>query len=328
MQQLMAWLRASMPRDGGAALVHGDFRLDNLMFDAETDQVLAVLDWELSTIGNPLADLAYNCMAYHLPSELNAAFQGFAGLDLAALGIPSEQQYLAAYCRRTGRPSPPANWHFYLVRSRCRHCSSCVLLQVASLMGALGHRPSPCSAAQPFCRASTSAPSRAMLAVRVPRWLEPWPLVWPKLPGSWYSNSSSNRQLAHSVHRRLRRLSCRRPCSTARTTPSTTCRTRCISLSAPSTYAERLSTSSAPRCCQPSRSSSSRSTPPDRRGSTRRSSTSSRHKPRFVRLPAAAPALRATHRSAGSGVVEHVPAQGSARGTAALERRVRHDRRA
>ena len=116
MNQVMAWLAANDPGSAEAGIAHGDFRLGNLIVHPTEPRVVAVLDWELSTIGHPLADLAYNCMAYYLPAGTG---RGFVGADLAALGIPSEADYLAAYCRRTGRDSVP-DWSFYLAFSLFR----------------------------------------------------------------------------------------------------------------------------------------------------------------------------------------------------------------
>ncbi len=110
MDRLIEWLPASVPPGDETTVVHGDFRLDNLIFHPSEPRVLAVIDWELSTLGHPLADLSYLCMAWHIPP---GAFRGIAGLDLAALGIPSEEAFIAAYCRRTGRERI-GHWNFYL----------------------------------------------------------------------------------------------------------------------------------------------------------------------------------------------------------------------
>ena len=110
MDRLMAWLPAHIPAEDATAVVHGDFRMDNLVFHPEEPRILAILDWELSTLGNPLADFAYHCLAWHIPP---GQFRGIAGLDLAALGIPTEEEYVAMYCRRTGRDRIP-HWDFYL----------------------------------------------------------------------------------------------------------------------------------------------------------------------------------------------------------------------
>ena len=118
MDSLMQWLPANIPasaRDPGmVSIVHGDFRLDNLLFHPDQPQVLAVLDWELSTLGHPLADFSYHCMAWHIPP---GTFRGIGGLDVASLGIPTEAEYIARYCKRTGLTTPEAlqaDWSFYL----------------------------------------------------------------------------------------------------------------------------------------------------------------------------------------------------------------------
>ena len=116
MDALIAWLPQHMPaasrEEGRTGIVHGDFRLDNLLFHPSEPRVLAVLDWELSTLGHPMADMAYHCMSWHIPP---GTFRGIGGLDLAALGIPLEADYLARYCERTGLPLPsPSDWNFYL----------------------------------------------------------------------------------------------------------------------------------------------------------------------------------------------------------------------
>ncbi|MEJ7932219.1 phosphotransferase [Ramlibacter sp. AN1015] len=118
MDRLMEWLPANMPasaRDAGkVSIVHGDYRLDNLMFHPSEPRVLAVLDWELSTLGHPLADFSYHCMAWHIPP---GAFRGIGGLDLEGLGIPDEQSYIRRWCERTGLADAEAlraDWNFYL----------------------------------------------------------------------------------------------------------------------------------------------------------------------------------------------------------------------
>jgi aminoglycoside phosphotransferase (APT) family kinase protein len=112
MDRLIDWLPRNIPAGDETGIVHGDFRLDNLVFHATEPRILAVLDWELSTLGHPLADFAYHCMTWRLsPNQ----FRGLAGHDLAALGIPAEAEYVAAYCRRCGRPPiPRREWEYYL----------------------------------------------------------------------------------------------------------------------------------------------------------------------------------------------------------------------
>jgi aminoglycoside phosphotransferase (APT) family kinase protein len=101
MDRLVDWLGKHLPPDSGEArIAHGDFRCDNMIFDAAEPKVRAVLDWELSTLGDPASDFTYHLLMYRMPA---AIFSGLAGVDLAALGIPSEAEYVAAYCRRTGR---------------------------------------------------------------------------------------------------------------------------------------------------------------------------------------------------------------------------------
>ncbi len=110
MDRLIEWLPSHVPPGDETGVVHGDFRLDNLIFHQTQPRVLAVIDWELSTLGHPLADFSYLCMSWHIPP---GAFRGIAGLDLAALGIPSEAAFVARYCERTGR-SGIGHWNFYL----------------------------------------------------------------------------------------------------------------------------------------------------------------------------------------------------------------------
>ena len=110
MNELIAVLPSLAPTDERSAIVHGDFRIENLLFHPTRPEVVAVLDWELSTLGHPLADLAYNCFAYHLPRR---AFHGFADVDLTGTGVPPEEAYVASYLERTGlRLAAP--WGFYV----------------------------------------------------------------------------------------------------------------------------------------------------------------------------------------------------------------------
>jgi aminoglycoside phosphotransferase (APT) family kinase protein len=119
MNRLIEWLPANIPASDETTIVHGDFRLDNLIFDAKSSRALAVLDWELSTLGHPLADFSYHCMSWRIPP---GTFRGIGGLDLAALGIPSERDYIALYCQRTGRSldSVLEHWDFYLAYNMFR----------------------------------------------------------------------------------------------------------------------------------------------------------------------------------------------------------------
>ncbi len=113
MDRLMAWLPAHVPVDDETRIVHGDYRLDNVIFHPSEPRIVAVLDWELSTLGHPLADLAYHCMTWRLAPDL---FRGLAGHDLRELGIPTEVEHVAAYCRRTGRaPVAAGDWEYYMV---------------------------------------------------------------------------------------------------------------------------------------------------------------------------------------------------------------------
>jgi aminoglycoside phosphotransferase (APT) family kinase protein len=111
-ERLIDWLPKHIPEDEQTSIVHGDYRLDNAIFHPHEPKILAVLDWELSTLGHPLVDLAYLCMRYHLSA---AQFRGLGGVDFAALQIPSEAECVADYCRRRGRaPVPPRDWTYYL----------------------------------------------------------------------------------------------------------------------------------------------------------------------------------------------------------------------
>ena len=111
MEQLIAWLPEHLPADDETTISHGDFRLENMIFHPTEPRVLAVVDWELSTLGAPFADLAHNCLPYHVPDELRG---DITGLDYLKYGIPSEEAYVAQYCELTGRETIP-NWTFYIV---------------------------------------------------------------------------------------------------------------------------------------------------------------------------------------------------------------------
>ena len=113
MHRLIEWLPRHAPPESGTSIVHGDFRLDNLIFHPTQPRVLAVLDWELSTLGDPLVDFAYHMLAWHMRAQ---DFRGMAGEDLEALGIPSADAYMRRYCERVGRAAIPQEaWEFYIV---------------------------------------------------------------------------------------------------------------------------------------------------------------------------------------------------------------------
>jgi aminoglycoside phosphotransferase (APT) family kinase protein len=109
MEALVAWLPTTIPPQHGSSVVHGDYRLDNLIFEKDADRVLAVLDWELSTLGDPIADFSYLMLNWHNPADGRA---GLLGLDLTELGIPSQDEAVERYVSRTGYPVPPMDWYF------------------------------------------------------------------------------------------------------------------------------------------------------------------------------------------------------------------------
>ena len=110
MDRLVEWLPENIPSDAATSIVHGDFRLDNVIFAVDRPELLAVLDWELSTLGHPLADFAYACLPYRFPPQ---SFSGLLGLDLHELGIPDEAEFVRRYCQRTGRSGLP-DMDFYM----------------------------------------------------------------------------------------------------------------------------------------------------------------------------------------------------------------------
>ena len=118
MENLKRWLPANIPPGDETRINHGDYRLGNTIVHPTEPRIIAVLDWELSTLGHPLADLGYNCMMYHFGEGFGAS-GGYADMDLKAFGIPSEQEYLAAYARRTSRAGIE-HWNFYLAFSLFR----------------------------------------------------------------------------------------------------------------------------------------------------------------------------------------------------------------
>jgi len=153
MDAVIDWLPANLPADDGrVALVHGDYRLDNMIFKPGKIEIAALLDWELSTLGHPLADLAYQCM--QLRMDPGKHLSGLNGIDRAALGIPSEQEYVARYCEHRGLERID-NWHFYLAFSFFRfgailqgvkkraidgNASSAVALEYAKLIRPLAEK--------------------------------------------------------------------------------------------------------------------------------------------------------------------------------------------
>jgi len=144
MERLLEWLPANIPpaaRDETkVAIVHGDYRLDNLMFHPNEPRIIAVLDWELSTLGHPFADFSYHCMSWHIP---HAAFRGIGDLDLAALGIPGEDAYIRRYCERTGLATVAdlkADWNFYLAYN---------LFRIAAILQGIAKRHEAGTAASP-----------------------------------------------------------------------------------------------------------------------------------------------------------------------------------
>ena len=110
MDALLEWLPNNIPDGDDSSIVHGDFRCDNMIFHPSEPRILAVLDWELSTLGHPLADFAYHAMMYQMPPDIVA---GLGDADVASLNIPTQADYVAAYCARTGRSEIP-NWDFYI----------------------------------------------------------------------------------------------------------------------------------------------------------------------------------------------------------------------
>ena len=113
MRFMMEWLPSHLPQESRSVLIHGDYRLDNLIFDAHELRVIGVLDWELSTLGDPISDFAYHCMSWHIPHDL---WRGIGGVDLSKLGIPDETTYRQWYARHSGQDVSvdDATWRFYL----------------------------------------------------------------------------------------------------------------------------------------------------------------------------------------------------------------------
>lgn len=133
MDKLRAWLGDNLPDDDVTTIAHGDYRLGNLVFAPDEPRVVAVLDWELATLGHPMADLAFNCLQYRLPPE-QPAMPGLAGLDLATLGIPDEAAYVRRYAQRSDRDAE-AEWRFYLAFAFFRFAAICQGVYARSLAG-------------------------------------------------------------------------------------------------------------------------------------------------------------------------------------------------
>jgi len=153
MNRLIEWLPANIPADDETTIVHGDFRIDNMVFHATEPRIVAVLDWELSTLGHPLADFSFHCMSWHVPP---GAFRGLLGHDLAALGIPMEKEYVAEYCRRVGRaPIDPDHWDFYMAYNMFR--------AAGILQGIMGRVVDGTAASQHALQAGRAAPRLAEL---------------------------------------------------------------------------------------------------------------------------------------------------------------------
>jgi aminoglycoside phosphotransferase (APT) family kinase protein len=145
MDRLIEWLPGNIPAGDETSIVHGDFRLDNTIFHPSEARILAVLDWELSTLGHPLADFAYHCMSWHIAP---GKFRGIAGLDFAALGIPSEREYVTAYCRRTGRAGiDPSTWDYYMAYN---------LFRIAAITQGIAKRVVDGTAASEYAREAGS----------------------------------------------------------------------------------------------------------------------------------------------------------------------------
>ena len=153
MDNLIAWLPKNVPATDETTIVHGDYRLDNTVFPPTEPRMLAVLDWELSTLGDPLADFSYHCMSWHIPP---GKFRGVEGLPLEELGIPSEREYVAMYFRRTGRKGvDPSTWDYYMAYN---------LFRIAAILQGIAKRVLDGTAASEHAReAGSRAPLMAEL---------------------------------------------------------------------------------------------------------------------------------------------------------------------
>jgi aminoglycoside phosphotransferase (APT) family kinase protein len=128
LEKLIDWLPSRIPAGDEVSIVHGDFRLDNVMLHPTEPRAIALLDWELSTLGHPLADFSYHCMSWHIAPSL---WRGIGGLDLPALGIPSEAEYVAQYVKATGLTQAQEHWDFYLAYN---------FFRIAAILYGIGQR--------------------------------------------------------------------------------------------------------------------------------------------------------------------------------------------
>ena len=150
MNRLIEWLPSRVPRTSAATIVHGDLRLDNMIIHPTEPRVVALLDWELSTLGDPLADLSYHMLTWHLRAD---EFRGMAGADLAGLGIPEADAYLARYVERSARPAPtPEVWEVYLIYN---------LFRLAAILQGIAKRVEEGTAAHATAR-ETGAKARSI----------------------------------------------------------------------------------------------------------------------------------------------------------------------
>jgi len=128
LESLIDWLPARIPADDETRIVHGDYRLDNVMLHPSQPRAIALLDWELSTLGHPLADFSYHCMSWHIPPAL---WRGVGGLDLQALGIPDQDEYIDLYVQSTGLSQAREHWDFYLAYN---------FFRIAAILHGVGQR--------------------------------------------------------------------------------------------------------------------------------------------------------------------------------------------
>ncbi|HUP91246.1 MAG TPA: phosphotransferase, partial [Solimonas sp.] len=146
MDQLMFWLPKNIPPGEETSIVHGDYRLDNLIFHPTEARIVAVLDWELSTLGHPLADFSYHCMTWNVPAGV---FRGLAGAKLQELGIPTQAEHVEMYCQRTGRGAiDPNHWDFYVAYN---------LFRLAGILQGIAGRVKEGTAASPQAKAMGAA---------------------------------------------------------------------------------------------------------------------------------------------------------------------------